>query len=84
VSKHQKLLEHIVMRRSDVNVSFAGLRELLLCLGFRERVTGSHHIFSADFADEILNLQPKGSLAKAYQVKQVRIVVLKYRLRLES
>jgi hypothetical protein len=29
---------------------------------------------------EILNLQSKGSQAKAYQVKQVRQVILKYKL----
>ena len=30
--------------------------------------------------EEILNLQPKGSKAKPYQVKQVRNVLIKYRL----
>ena len=30
--------------------------------------------------EEILNLQPKGSKAKPYQVKQVRGVIVKYRL----
>ena len=29
---------------------------------------------------EILNLQPKQGKAKAYQVKQIRIVILKYQL----
>jgi hypothetical protein len=29
---------------------------------------------------EILNLQPKGSKAKPYQVKQVRNLVVKYKL----
>lgn len=29
---------------------------------------------------EIVNLQPKGSKAKPYQVKQVRNLILKYRL----
>ena len=28
----------------------------------------------------ILNLQPRGSLAKAYPVKQVRSVIVQYRL----
>ena len=31
--------------------------------------------------DEILNLQPRSGKAKVYQVKQVRAVILKYRLR---
>jgi len=30
--------------------------------------------------EEILNLQPKGAMAKAYQVKQVRQLILRYRL----
>ncbi len=29
---------------------------------------------------EILNLQPKGAQAKPYQVKQVRNLILRYRL----
>ena len=33
-----------------------------------------------DGVTEILNLQPKGHEAKAYQVKQVRKVILQYKL----
>ena len=49
-------------------------------LGFEERTRGSHHIFTREGIEEILNLQPRGNLAKAYQVRQVRDVVLKYGL----
>jgi len=49
-------------------------------LGFDERRRGSRHIFSKRGVEEILNLQPKGAKAKAYQVKQVRDVILKHRL----
>ena len=48
--------------------------------GFDERVRGSHHIFSRTDVAEILNLQPRGGQAKPYQVKQVRGVILSYRL----
>jgi hypothetical protein len=34
-----------------------------------------------DGVEEILNLQPKDGKGKPYQVKQVRNVILKYRLR---
>jgi hypothetical protein len=44
------------------------------------RVRGSHHIFFKTGVEEILNLQPKGASAKTYQVKQVRNVILKYKL----
>ena len=40
----------------------------------------AHHIFTRDGVEEILNLQPRGSLAKAYQVKQVRNVIVQYKL----
>jgi hypothetical protein len=49
-------------------------------LGFQERVRGDHHIFSRTGIEEILNLQPKGGKAKPYQVKQVRSLLLKYKL----
>ena len=31
-----------------------------------------------------MNLQPKGSKSKAYQVKQIRGVILKYKLELDN
>jgi len=49
-------------------------------MGFEERVKGSHHIFSRRDVEEILNLQPRGYLAKPYQVKQVRRVLIRYKL----
>ncbi len=48
--------------------------------GFSERVKGSHHIFTKKTVEEIINIQPIGSKAKAYQVKQVRNLILKYKL----
>jgi hypothetical protein len=45
-----------------------------------ERIKGSHHIFTREDVDEILNLQPLNSLAKPYQVKQVRRVLVRYKL----
>jgi hypothetical protein len=57
-----------------------GLLRLLRRLGFDERVRGSHHILTREGVKEIINLQPMGAKAKAYQVKQVRSLILKYRL----
>jgi predicted RNA binding protein YcfA (HicA-like mRNA interferase family) len=75
-----KILEKILRGTSDANIPFEGLRRVLRNLGFGERIKGSHHIFFKPGIDEILNLQPKGNKAKPYQVKQVRHVILKYRL----
>jgi hypothetical protein len=43
-------------------------------------VRGDHYIFSKSAVAEILNLQPRGSMAKPYQVKQVRTVIVRYKL----
>jgi hypothetical protein len=53
---------------------------LLKRLQFDERVKGSHHILSRNGVSEILNLQPRGSMAKPYQVRQVRSVIVRYKL----
>jgi hypothetical protein len=55
---------------------------LLKRLGFDERIKGDHHILTKDGVEEILNLQPKDSKGKPYQVKQVREVILKYHIRI--
>ena len=80
MSKYDKLLIQILRGASDANISFEGLCQLLRHLGFDERTRGSHRIFTREGVEEILNLQPVGSKAKAYQVKQARGVILKYRL----
>jgi predicted RNA binding protein YcfA (HicA-like mRNA interferase family) len=82
VGKYEKLYQHILERRSDANVPFSELCQLMKQLGFRERIKGDHHIFTKEDVEEILNLQPKGSKAKPYQVKQVRNVILNFRLTL--
>ena len=76
----KKLLGSILSGRSDANIDFSELCTLLRSLGFQERVRGSHHIFYREGVQEIVNLQPRGSKAKPYQVKQVRNIILKYHL----
>lgn len=49
-------------------------------LGFEERIRGDHHIFTKDNVPEIINIQPKGSNAKVYQVRQIRDIILKHKL----
>ena len=80
MAQKEKLLEQILSGRADANVEFNDLLSLLDRLGFKERIRGGHHIFTREGVEEILNLQPKGAKAKVYQVRQVRRVILKYRL----
>ncbi len=79
-SSTDKVLEQVLRGTADANVRFTDLTNLLRRLGFDERVRGSHYIFFKDGVAEIMNLQPKGGKAKPYQVKQVRHVILKYKL----
>jgi hypothetical protein len=80
MSSPAKTLERILGGTADANVRFRDLRRLLKALQFDERVRGDHHIFSREGVVEIINLQPAGALAKPYQVKQVRQLILKYQL----
>lgn len=80
MGKYDKLLFRILSGTSDQNIAFNELRQLLVRLGLDERIRGDHHIFTKTDIEEILNIQPKGSKAKAYQVKQIRGIILKYKL----
>jgi len=83
MSSYKKILMKILRGTSDSNIAFSALCQLLKSLDFEERIRGDHHIFTKDGVEEILNLQPKLSKAKPYQVKQIRNLILKYRLNLE-
>lgn len=78
--QHESLLGRILRGTTDANISFAGVCRLLHKLGFEERIRGGHHIFWKDGVEEILNLQPNGAKAKPYQVRQIRHLILKYRM----
>ena len=84
MSKHDKLLFQILRGLSDANIGFDELCGLLKHLGFEMRVRGSHHIFSLDGIPDQINLQRDGAKAKSYQIKQVRAVVIKYKLGKEA
>ncbi len=78
---NKKLIEKILTGVSDNNIRFADLRKLLLSLDFIERIKGDHHILTISGIEEIINIQPlKDGMAKAYQVKQIRKILVKYKL----
>lgn len=76
----KQVLLQVLRGMADANIRFDDLRSLLTTLGFVERIKGSHHIFTKPEVTEILNIQPKGSHATPYQVKQVRRIITRYRL----
>ncbi len=80
MSKYEKLIQQIVGGRADANILFNDLCNLLVRSGFEMRKSGSHHVFRKMGVAEMINLQKDGSKAKPYQVKQVRHVILKYKI----
>ena len=80
MGKYEKLIQRILLGKSEADISFDELCQLLHRLGFEERIRGSHHIFRREGVEEKINLQRDDSKAKPYQVRQVRSVLLRYRL----
>ena len=85
MSKFEKIISKILSGASDKNFKFQELLTILKNFKFEERIKGSHHIFYRKDIEEIINIQAdKNGNAKAYQVKQVREIILKYRLMIQN
>jgi predicted RNA binding protein YcfA (HicA-like mRNA interferase family) len=80
MSGFEKVLQKIMQGGMDANIRFSELCNRLHNFGFQLRIKGSHHIYCRDDIEEIVNLQPLSGKAKQYQVKQVRNIILKYKL----
>lgn len=80
MSQYEKLLLAILSGTRDRNILFSDLRLVLERLNFQCRIKGDHFIYTKTGVDEIINIQSAGNMAKPYQVKQVRGVILKYQL----
>ena len=82
MARKEKIFEKILNGQSDQNIDFTDLCKILEALDFDSRIKGSHHIYFRKGIEEIINAQPIGNKAKPYQVKQVRNIILKYKLSL--
>lgn len=80
MGQYEKLLLSILSGKHDSNIRFGDLQKILESSGFAVRVRGDHFIYTRPDVEEILNIQPIGAKAKPYQVKQVRGIILKYKL----
>lgn len=80
MGQFEKILIKILCGTKDNDIDFDDLCKILLYFEFKVRIKGSHHIFYKDGLAEIINIQPNGAKAKPYQVKQVRHIILKYKL----
>ena len=77
---NEKIYYEIICGTKDKNIRFAELQKLLGALGFQCRIKGDHFIYYKYGIEEIVNIQPDGTNAKPYQVKQIRSLILKYKL----
>lgn len=80
MAKPEKILEQILRGGADQNLAFEDLIYLLAYLGFEKRIKGSHHVFTKSDVAEIINIQSAGNKAKPYQIKQIRQIIVKYKL----
>jgi hypothetical protein len=80
MNKWDKLLDRILRVTSDASIPFDDPCSLLERLGFERRTRGRHNIFRRSGVIEKPNLQRSGKHAKVYQVRQVRDMILRYRL----
>lgn len=80
MSSVEKIVDKILSGKSDHNIDFNDFKKFIIYFGFKERIRGSHHVYTKAGIREIINIQPLGSLSKAYQVKQVRNIIIKYNL----
>jgi hypothetical protein len=80
MSRIEKLRQQILSGRSDANIHFEDLRTVLLYFEFDERISGSHYLFRKKGIEEKINLQKDGNKAKPYQVRLVRMLMLKHKI----
>ena len=85
MTKKQKIIKKLLAGESDNNFDFSELVKLMKNLGFHHRVKGSHNIFYRESINDIVNIQSlRENKAKPYQVKQIRNLILKYKLKIEA
>ena len=81
MGKHAKLIAKILSGKSNNTIRFTEISALLSAFGFSVRINGDHHIFYHSEVMEIINLQPtKTAMTKPYQVRQIRDLIIKYKL----
>jgi hypothetical protein len=81
MSKVEKLATKILSGRSDKNLAFHDLCYVLERAGFQYALEkGVDRIYYKGGIVEIVTVQPRNGKAKPYQVKQVRELLLKYKI----
>ncbi|MBK7357633.1 MAG: hypothetical protein IPI45_14195 [Saprospiraceae bacterium] len=78
-------LEDSIDQENPVRFIDAFVEQLdLVKLGFEVRIKGSHYIYYKESIQEIINIQEIGGHSKAYQVKQIREIIINYKLEIQE
>ena len=78
---NSKAFEAVKSGKSDSNINYSDFQNLIVDLGFEfRRQKGSHTMYYHDGINEFMNIQKDGNKAKAYQVEQLRNVIIKHNL----
>jgi predicted RNA binding protein YcfA (HicA-like mRNA interferase family) len=81
--KPSKLFARLVV--SPQSMRFRDFRRILEAFGFvLDRVKGSHHQYLHPVASRPLSIQPKGNMAKPYQIDQFLDIVEEFGLKIED
>lgn len=81
MAKPSKVFERVMAGQGAI--SFRDFERLLLALGFMlDRTSGSHRIYVHPRVTRPLSVQPKGKDAKSYQVRQLRVMIEEFDLKL--
>ncbi len=81
--KPSKLFARLVA--SPQSMRFRDFQRVLEAFGFKlDRINGSHHNYRHPLATRPLSIQPKGNMAKPYQVDQFLDIVEEFGLKIED
>lgn len=79
MARNEKFRARLMAGTADNRIDFADLCRILVSVGFELRIEGSHHIFTRANVTSIV-LQPRGPVAKDYQVRQTMKVLKEHDL----
>jgi len=78
---NDKIYESVISGTADNNIKYTDFQNLIIDLGFEfKRQRGSHTMYYHNGINAFMNIQKDGGKAKAYQVEQLRSIILKNNL----
>ena len=78
---NKRVYEAVKSGRSDHSIRFNDFTKLIVDLGFNlVGQEGSHRNYRHDGLRIKISVQPDGNMAKAYQVRQLRNIIIKHNL----